>query len=120
MDDNLTAFIEEVTNEIERIGITAGNVAEIAEKHGLADPELMFRVPGFNKLWFLWSITQEAGTAFIKLINSREDFTANMCSPLLLLMCGGYVPTHMPFAKKVYDYKKDHILPVYFEMRRKS
>jgi len=118
MNDKVASFIDEVTDEIERIGITAGNVADIAAKHGLEDNGLMFRVPGFSHLWFLWNLTEEAGTAFIDLLNSRDDFTATMCDPMMMLICGGPIPVKMPFAKKIYDYKKDHILPIYFEKRR--
>lgn len=111
-------FLNEVSNEIENGGITAGNVADIAKTHGLSDPGLFISIPGFRNLYFLWDITEEAARAFINLLNERDDFTV-VVSPLLSFICGGSIPT-MPMAKRVYNYKKEHWLPVYFDKKRRD
>ena len=111
-------FIDEVTQEIERIGITAGNVATIAAKHGVQEDGSFYPIPGYNHTYFLWGITEEAGRAFINLLNDRDDFTATLCNPALVLVCGGPIPIKMPMAKKIYNYKTDHWLPVYFDKKR--
>lgn len=118
MENHLDGFIQEITKELET-GITAGNILDIARNYGLEDSDLLYPIPGFPKLYYLWGIKEEAARAFIDLINSSDDYTMSL-SPLLVFICGGSMPVDMPFAKKVYNYKKDHILPVYFEKRYKT
>jgi hypothetical protein len=114
-NDNISSFIEEVTNEIEAGGITAGNIAEIAKAHGLSDPGLFISMPGFEKLFFLWDITKEAAYEIIDLLRRRDDFTANV-SPLAPFISGGPIPT-IPMTTKIYNYKKEHWIPVYFSKK---
>ena len=110
-------FIDEVTQEIEREGITAGNLVDIAVRHGVQEEGVFYPIPGYNHLYYLWGITEKAAKAFVALLNDRDDFTAT-CSPMLALICGGRIPIKMPMAKKIYDYKTDHWLPVYFDQKR--
>lgn len=92
----------------------------IAKEHGLSDPGAYYSIPGYENLFFLWNITEEAANAFKDLLARREDFTAKICDMLLVIMCGGPIPVNMPMAKKVYSYKKEHWLPVYFDKKRVS